>query len=307
MTRRRLAVALLAAVAAAPLNVAPATARAVTMLDAAATMVVTADAPVYTRLHVPRPVRLSLNYWSKKQAARVPRFSPGATLGAIVIASDDDADAVYVAARLPQGARAVQRLVSLGPDLCQVRRYCELAPGTYRLYVMTERPVEVTLKLEGLRGTTSIAPGTPAVGEVGGPTHSYYHSTPQSGAEAAAHGAGMAATVAGKSNLVFSGFWFAGPHERFAPAPADRPPLQIGDAGACFLYDHPPASEAFAPGCPTGSMLSNHSTWRALSDFAYLEWVARWNLEAGDYAWGNFAVHTGIRQRGFVGFWLSLD
>lgn len=109
----------------------------------------------------------------------------------------------------------------------------------------------------------------------------------------------------GDRNLTFSAFWFRGPHEPFGPAPTDQPLLQVGDAGSCAFQGSPPA-EAYSPGCPTGEMSGNFSTFRALSQFGYLHWSSTANLSPGQYGRGYYAVHTGIRHPGFIGFWLDL-
>lgn len=44
----------------------------------------------------------------------------------------------------------------------------------------------------------------------------------------------------------------------------------------------------------------------ALRHFGYTHWGSAAPLPPGEYGRGDYAVHTGIRHPGFVGFWLDL-
>lgn len=267
-------------------------------------MTISASSLVYTKLHVPRPARISLDYYSEKERP-TPRFSKGPGFGAIVLVSEKDKTLTYVAARLERSPGVLQRLVSLGPKVCQFDDACEVPAGDYRLYVVTKDRLSVQLELQGLSGRTSLRATAKAIGELSGATASYFHSSPRAPGEVAATGMGFSAELSGESPFVFSAFWFRGPEEPAGPAPADKPLLQIGDAGNCHFFGEPPPAEAYAPGCPTGQMGGNFSSLRALTRFAYLQWGSIGNVH-GPYSRGNFAVHTGIRDPGFVGFWLDL-
>ncbi|MDQ3914474.1 MAG: hypothetical protein M3323_03950 [Actinomycetota bacterium] len=258
---------------------------------------------VYTNLHVPEPVQLSLDYWHAKRPT--PKFSKGRGFAAVVIAPAERGAQSYIAARIPQPSGIDQKHVSLGPDLCHLDKVCDVPAGHYRLYLVTEGKVTVDLRLQGLAGSSHVEASTPAVGEVSRETESYYHSTPDGLVQIAAHGAGFSPELTGESNMLFTMFWFHGPTEDAGPPPIDRPLLQVGDAGSCF-YDGPPPADAYVPGCPGGRERANISTWRALSDFQYLQWGSSSNIGAGEYGWGYFAVHSGIRDPGFVGFWLDI-
>jgi hypothetical protein len=267
-------------------------------------MTVSASSSVYTKLHVSRPARLSLDYYSKGDHL-TPRFSKGSEFGAVVLVSDDNQAKTYTAARLPRSEGASQRLISLGPEICQVQDFCEVPAGDYRLYVVTKDPLTVQLDFQGLKGTSTIRPTMKAVGELTGAEVSYFHATPQGTGEVAAHGAGFSPNATGTSNFIFSAFWFRGPQEPVGPAPADQPLLQVGDAGNCRFSGSQPG-EAYAPGCPSGQMGGNFLTFRALDRFSYLQWESQSNLHPGEYGRGSYAVHTGIRDPGFVGFWLDV-
>lgn len=294
-----LAMTALLAVAVLP---APALARD-RVRSATGLMSVSGAGVVYTRLHVAEPARLALNYWDKK--GPTPEFSDGRGFAAVVLAPVEQGAQTYIAGRLPQPNGIDLQHVSLGPDLCQREDACVVPAGDYRLYLVSEGKVTVDLRLDGLPGASRFKVTAPAVGEVSRATESYYHSTPQGPGEVSAHGAGFSPELTGESNLLFTTFWFHGPTEDVGPAPADHPLLQVGDAGSC-MYAGPPPAGAYAPGCPGGQRRANISTWRALSDFQYLQWGASTNIGAGEYGWGYFAWHTGVRDPGFVGFWLDI-
>jgi hypothetical protein len=266
-------------------------------------MRVTGSGVVYTNLRVPEPARFSLNYWDG--GLPVPRFSKGDGFAAVVLSPASRGAENYIAARLPQPSTPGVDRVSLGPDICQLDKACEIPAGDYRLYLVSEGKVTVDLLLEGLSGTARVKVSRPAVGELSRATESYHHDAGSSGLEMDAHGAGFSPELTGKSNLLFSVFWFHGPREKVGPPPADKPLLQLGDAGHCS-YDGPPPADAYAPGCPGGWERGNHSTWKALSDFDHVQWGSSSNIKAGSYGDGYFAVHSGIRNPGFVGFWLDI-
>ncbi|MFN2587693.1 MAG: hypothetical protein ABR613_06225 [Actinomycetota bacterium] len=270
---------------------------------AAGQTTVTAGRLAYTRVEVPEAAGLALQYSKRDHAA--PRFVGGDGFAAVVLVSEDRLDSTFLAARLPRTRSAPRRYVSIGEDLCQLEKACRVPAGTYRLYVVTQEPVRVEIELQGLTGATTIAATTAATGELSGATESYFHSTPGGPVEVAAHGAGFSPEPTGRANLIFSTFWFAGSDHVITPAPANKPLLQVGDAGICRFRGSPPP-EAYAPGCPTGDMRGNFSTFRAVSDFAFQHWGAAIGIGPGQYGWGNFAVHTGIRDPGFVGFWLDV-
>ena len=268
-------------------------------------MTVTASGLAYTELRVPRPARLSLDYYSKGKHP-TPRFSAGSRFGAIVLVSESDNATTYVAARLERSKGASQRLISLGPGTCQVSDSCEVPAGEYRLYLVTEELLTVAIEFQGLSSSSSITTRTAAKGELSDATESYFHSTPEGSAALAATGVGFSPEVSGESNFLFSAFWFRGPQKAVGPPPADQPLLQVGDAGDCYYFGSAPPAEAYAPGCPQGQMGGNISTLRALDRFSYLQWGSIANIESGTYGRGHYAVHTGIHHPGFVGFWLDI-
>lgn len=268
-------------------------------------MTVTASGLVYTELHVPRPARLSLDYYSQGTHP-TPRFSQGSEFGAILLVSEKRRHVTYLAARLEKSPGVAQRLISLGPEFCQLNDFCDVSAGRYRLYVITKRRLRVELEFKGLDGASKIYPATQATGELGGASVGYYHSSPPGLIEVAATGMGFSPKVTEESNYIFSAFWFRGPDEPVGPSPVNHPLLQVGDAGGCRFVGSAPA-EAYAPGCPTGDMNGNFSTARALSKFKYLQWGSIANISSGEYSQGNYAVHTGIHDQGFVGFWLGLE
>lgn len=272
-------------------------------VEAKGRMKLTGSGVVYTDLHVPEPAQLSLNYWD--EGLLVPRFSKGDGFAAVVLSPVARGAEKYIAARLPQPSTAGWDRVSFGPDLCHIDRTCEVPAGDYRLYLVSEGKVTVDLLLEGLPGSARVKVSKPAVGELSRATEAYFHGAGSSGLQMDAHGAGFSPELTGKSNLLFSVFWFHGPREKAGPAPADKPLLQLGDAGHC-QYDGPPPADAYAPGCPGGWQRGNHSTWKALSEFDHLQWGTSSNIGPGSYGDGYFAVHSGIRNPGFVGFWLDI-
>lgn len=282
---------------------APARARA-GAVEASGFMRVTGKGLVQTRLHVAEPAQLSLDYW--RDGTPVPTFSKGKGFAAVVlVAADWREGRSYVAARLPQPNGIDQKSVAIGHKLCQLERACDIPAGDYHLYLVSDGKVSVDLQFEGLPGSSRVTLTAPANGELSEATESYFHGSPPGSLEMDAHGAGFSPELTGKSNLLFSTFWFHGPEEGVGPAPADKPLLQVGDAGSCN-YDGPPPANAYVPGCPGGHQGSNFSTWRALSNFQFLQWGASTNVGPGEIGEGYFAVHSGIRDPGFVGFWLDI-
>lgn len=267
-------------------------------------MTISASSLVYARVQVPRAARLSLDYYSEKDHP-TPGFSAGPEFGAIVLISEKNPAETYTAVRLEKNPGVPQRFVSLGPKNCQLEDFCEVPAGNYRLYVVTKDRLQVRIEFQGLKGTAVLEPTTSVTGELSGATASYYHSTPQAPIEAAATGMGFSTGPTEDPKYAFSAFWFRGPGEPAGPAPADQPLLQVGDAGNCHFFGPPPPAQAYAPGCPTGADGANISSFRALTRFAYLQWNSIANVH-GQYSPGNFAVHSGIRDPGFVGFWFDL-
>jgi hypothetical protein len=276
------------------------------LLEANRFMTVSASSSAYTDIHIPQGARLSLNYWTRKDVP-TPRFSQGPGFVALVLASREAIGVTYSAVRLPAEKGVFQRHISLAPDFCQLDRFCKIPAGSYRLFLVTDVPASVEVEFKGLRGSSNVELKRQMTGDISGATESYFHSTPQGPVEVDAHGAGFSPTLSGRANFIFSAFWFRGSNEPAGPAPADKPLLQAGATGECFFGGSPLAPEAYAPGCPTGEPGSNHTTTRALSDFGSLQWGSAGNIRPGPYGVGYYAVHTGIRNAGFVGFWLDLD
>jgi hypothetical protein len=266
-------------------------------------MTILASSLSYTDIRIPRDARLSLNYFIDKRLP-TPVFDDGPGFGALLLYSR--ADLAFNMARLPASKGAFQRNVSLAADLCQLDDFCKVPAGDYVLFAVTEAPLRVELRLQGLAGRSTVELDERATGDVSEATLSYFHSSPRGGAEAAAHGAGFAPTLDRKSHYLFTAFWFKGSQEALGPPPADSPALQVGNAGSCMFSGSPPA-QAFAPGCPTGTQGFNLTTARTLSDFGYIEIGSVANIGPGQYAPGNYAVHTGIHDPGFTGFWLDLE
>lgn len=282
----------------------PSPVRADSTIQASGRMTVSASSLVYADLHVPRSARLSLDYYTRGNLP-APQFSRGSEFGAIVLVSRKSPSITYLAARLQKSPGAAQRFISLGPEACQLDDFCDVPAGDYRLFVVTKHHLSVEIKLEGLAGNATIRPTSQAIGELSGAEVSYFHSTPEGKAEAAAIGMGFSPEVTGKSNYIFSAFWFRGPHEPTGPPPADQPLLQVGNAGGCRFTGSPPA-EAYAPGCPTGQQNGAFTSLYGLRQFKYLQWGSTANLHPGEYGQGHYAVHTGIHDPGFVGFWIDL-
>lgn len=267
-------------------------------------MTISASDSVYTSLSIPVPVRLALDYGEEHPGA--PAFSEGKGLAALLLVPEADGSTTFGAIRLPEGAGAVRRVVSMGPQACQLEAYCIVPRGDYKLYVLTERRVTIEVELQGLQGASRLTPRTPANAGIEGAAESYLHSTPDGPVEMAVHGAGFAPSLTGRRNLLFSAFWFRGSDETIGPSPADQPLLQVGTAGSCLYEQEAPPAGAYAPGCPGGKGAGSFSNAKVLSPYGFLLWNALANIPPGTYGRGYYAVHTGIREPGFVGFWLDL-
>jgi hypothetical protein len=268
-------------------------------------MTLSAPGSAYADVRIPHDVRLSLNYWSRKDLP-TPRFSRGDQLAALVIASKDSIGMTWAAFRLPREAGVVQRDVALGgTDLCQLQRYCEIPSGDYRVFVVSKAATSVRLELKGVTGRSTISLEQPIVGEISGAVDSYYQEASGGVTELARYGVGFSPNLTGEHNFIFSAFWFHGPNDPAGPPPADKPLLQVGNAGGCSFSGAVPP-DRYAPGCPAGDSDGGVSTARALDDFGYQQWGAAANIRPGPISRGYYAVRTGIEDPGFVGFWLDL-
>ncbi|HYO61816.1 MAG TPA: hypothetical protein VEU29_07945 [Actinomycetota bacterium] len=164
----------------------------------------------------------------------------------------------------------------------------------------------MTLRFQGLSGSVTATPVDPVKGSIEEREPDYFYGVPHTATGLDATGVGFAPTTTGKS-IVFSAFWFRGPRDGVGTIPpTDKPLLQVGVAGACAYFDKPPSVGAFAPGCPSGSDIGTFATQRAFDDFGFLQYNQLAGLPAGDYGLGNYAVHTGIYDPGFVGYWIDV-
>lgn len=258
-------------------------------------------------LEVAESSRLSLDYYDASSLTG-PRFSKGAGLAAVILVPDTDDGPAHplTAVRLPEAPGQAQRLVSFGPKSCMiVGPDCAVPAGSYRMFLVTESPVTVTLRFQGLSGSTTFRAHEPVEGSIVEPGLAYSYGLPYMGTGLDAVGAGFAPETTGRA-IVFSAFWFRGAEEGTGPTPpADEPLLQVGVAGACSYYEEPPAVGAYAPGCPRGNGVGTFATQRVLDDFAFMQWNQLAGAPPGTYGLGNYAIHTGIFDPGFVGFWIN--
>lgn len=274
--------------------------------QAAGVVTVKGSATGVVSLQVPRDARLSLDYFDDSSETG-PRFSKGAGLAAVLLVPDSSAGRPLTAVRLPDAPGQVQRLISLGPRNCMVvGPDCAVPAGTYRLFLVTESEVVVTLRFQGLSGSTTVTPSEPVDGAVAHPGLEYSYGIPYMGTGLDAVGAGFAPETTGRA-VVFSAFWFRGPRGGLGPVPpTDNPLLQVGVAGACAYFGETPSEGAYAPGCPRGSEIGTFATQRVFDDFGFMQWNQMAGVPAGKYGLGNYAVHTGIFDPGFVGFWIDI-
>lgn len=277
---------------------------------AAGVVRVEASGLAWASLDVPRDARLSLDYYDES-ALTGPRFSSGRGFAAVVVVPDvpDGVAGALTAVRLPKGPGQIQRFVSMGGrDSCAFEpRGCPVPAGPYRVFVVTESKVVVTLRFEGLSGSTRIVADEPATGEISAPEPEYSYEVPYTVTGLDATGMGFAPSTTGRA-VVFSAFWFRGARDGVAPiAPADEPLFQIGLAGTCLYFGEPPAVGAFAPGCPTGENTGAFATQRAFDDFSFMQWNQASGVPPGTYGLGNYAIHTGIFDPGFIGFWIEAE
>lgn len=274
---------------------------------AAGTLVVKGSASSAISLDVPENARLSLDYFDGSPETG-PSFSDGRGLAAVILKPEGTAGSVraLTAVRLPEARGQVQRLVSLGPDNCMVRSAgCPLVAGTYRLILVADSRVSVTLRFDGLSGSKTLRLTDRVAGAITAPKPEYSYDVPYTVTGLDATGVGFAPKTTGDA-IIFSAFWFRGAQKGVAPAaPADKPPLQVGAAGSCVYFDRPPSVGAFAPGCPGGSDAGTSLTQRVFDDFGYLQWNQLGGVPPGTYGLGNYAVHTGIFDPGFIGFWVD--
>lgn len=274
-------------------------------IEATRHMTISASRSSYVDLRIPSDARLSLNYWSRKKLP-TPRFAREDEFAGLVLASQKTIGLTYGAFRLPNEKGVLQREISIGGQkLCNLDAYCEIAAGDYRLFLVTEAPTSVEIELKGLNGSSNLRLTRRMVGEISGATASYTHWLSLGVTEIAAHGAGFSATLTGEHNYIFSSYWFRGSDNPVGPAPVDEPLLQAGVSGACGFNSEAPA-EAYAPGCPTGGSDWDLVTLRALDEFGTQYWGTAANIGPGPKAKGFYAWHTGVRDPGFVGFWLDL-
>jgi hypothetical protein len=257
-------------------------------------------------LEVAEDARLSLDYYDESSLTG-PRFSDGPGLAAVILVPDTDSGPTrpLTAVRLPEAPGQIQRLTSFGPNNCMVTGPdCAVRAGSYRMFLVTESPVTVTLRFQGLSGSTTLRAREAVEGAIVEPGLAYSYGLPYMGTGLDAVGAGFAPQTTGTA-IVFSAFWFRGAEQGIGPAPADEPLLQVGVAGACSYFEEPPAVGAYSPGCPRGSEVGTFATQRVLDDFAFMQWNQLAGAPPGTYGLGNYAIHTGIFDPGFVGFWID--
>lgn len=284
----------------------PVTRASENVARAAGTVVVKGSSLAATSLFVPEDARLSLDYYDESPLTG-PRFSRGTGLAAVILAPDDsDGARALTAVRLPKAPGQVQRLISLGASLCTAEpEGCLVEKGLYRLILVASSRVTVTMTLEGLPGAVTVHPSEPVAGSISEAAPEYSYELPYTVTGVDAMGIGFAPETTGRA-IVFSAFWFRGAEEGIGPvAPADEPLLQVGAAGGCVYFGAPPAVAAFAPGCPQGNDAGTFLTQRALDDFRFLQWGSLGGVPPGVYGLGNYAVHTGIFDPGFIGFWVD--
>ncbi|HEX2294395.1 MAG TPA: hypothetical protein VHN37_03715 [Actinomycetota bacterium] len=277
------------------------------VVTAAGTVLVRGSVTGSASLEISQDTHLSLNYFDDSGKPG-PTFSSGSGLAAVVLtpATESGAARALSAVRLPKAPGQVQRLVSFGPKNCMLDATgCPVAAGEYRLFLVTESNVTVRLEFEGLAGRATVRPTEPVSGSIARPAPEYSYGLPYTVTGLNAVGAGFSADTTGRA-IVFSAFWFRGAREGVGPvSPADKPLAQVGFAGACAYFDRPPAVGAFAPGCPGGSEVGTFATQRVFDDFGFLQWNQLGGVAPGTYGLGNYAVHSGIFDPGFVGFWID--
>jgi hypothetical protein len=285
----------------------PMTRAAESIPRAAGTVVVKGSRTSAISLHVPEDARLSLNYFDRSSSTG-PNFTDEPGLAAVILTRQTRAGSAQAltAVRLPEAPGQVQRLVSFGPGNCMLRSAgCRVVAGRYRLILVTDSSASVTLRFEGLSGSTTLRPAEPVAGAIADPVPEYSYHLPYTATGFGATGVGFAPETTGRA-IIFSAFWFRGADKGVgSSAPADKPLLQVGAAGACAYFDHPPAVGAFTPGCPGGSEAGTFLTQRVFDDFGFLQWNQLGGVPPGTYGLGNYAVHTGIFDPGFIGFWVD--
>lgn len=249
---------------------------------------------------------LSLRPTADSQNLEGVTFDGGAGLAALVLAPQDvtSTSRIFTAVRLPAASNRALRAVALGPNVCFD---CTVEPGRYRLYVVTQAPVSITLTLGGLAGSSSVSPTTRVAGAVHGLEREHRYESPEIGTQGALWGGGFYPQVRSNFSVIFDTFWFHGPQEPFQQnPPANKPLLQVGAAGMCFYGRSLPREVNFAPGCPGGSYRGGGTTQRALDNYRYLQWGQLVGVATGDFAAGGYAAHTGVREPGVAGFWLDI-
>ena len=260
-----------------------------------------------TQIYVPRDATLNLNYWAGK--GELPTFRGEKGFSVVVLIKVGQFDHSFTIARLPKKRGKTSAHVSLGPDYCMIKKACRIPQGLYNVYLASEKETSVRLTLNGLEsGSSTVRPRTPVKGALGGPTDSYWHTTPSAPVEVAAHGAAFSPQLTGRSNFVFSSFWFRGNDAPVGPPPVDKPVGNLGDAGGC-TYRGARASDpyAYAPGCPGGSQHGNFSHFKLLNGVEYLQWGSLANMGPGEFGTGYFAWNTGIKEKGFRGLWFEME
>lgn len=268
---------------------------------------VVATTSSWMRVRVPRDASLAIGFTESFDGLDGVSFDEGDGLAAVALAPQVADPQPVAAVRLPRAENRLVDAVGLGPRNCQTEAACELPAGTYRLYVVTDRPVTVELVLRGLSGTTRLRPKLPVGGATSGAEHERFHSTPYTATAASMWGVGFTPQVKARYGMLFYSFWFNGSSTPAAPVPpADHPLLQVGISEACF-YDGAPTEEtAFLPGCVGGLPRGGQTALKALDDHRYTQWGSEVGVTSGSYGLGANVIHTGIFDRGFAGFWLDL-
>lgn len=252
-----------------------------------------------------RPTQVSLQWTRELAGLRGVKFPTSDRMQVLVLVPQGKLSPSVQAVALPPAEKRAAEVVALGRNLCE---RCDLAAGSYDVFVLGGSSRGITVFFEGLDGTTTIELNHKARGGLKDADDEFSLGTPYLISGIDSYGAGYFVDVDSRNTLLFHALWYRGADEPPVPgAPVDEPLASIGHSADCLYRDNPPPGMGFAPGCPGGqSGFGLTSAWM-LQKKRYLRWGARLGSQPGTYGIGAWAIHTGIFDPGFAGFWLELQ
>jgi hypothetical protein len=264
----------------------------------AARTTITANGPVWMDVRVPRPATIRTPFGPSADVGVVG----GGDLALFFLVEQDPDPFVLAGGRVPDGANGTEVALPLsnlpertGWNYDFVKNYgnqTTVPAGDYRLYVFPDgRRAQLTLRLSGLRGATTLAPRSPAEFAADRPAP-----------RVAAPGPGKNVYSAGSANvlrndgLIFNALWLK------------TAPFLAGQFQFCHYEGEDPLDAvAYGPGCPNAKQTSTLNNRRAdMEPGTKLLYGGKSSLPPVRHGQGFWYSSEGVVEHlGYVSLWLS--